>query len=444
MEKQLPLSLTIEDSKAVASAMIKLQGLTVLCGPNATGKSTIAKTLRTLVESSLYYRDCRRCALLSDYSREIVYPFRRALMFSGVYVYEDEAELDFDMKFRREPVSVEAAEEYLSVVKECVQTKGKKLRIERLTEMMGKRFFALLKAKLPIKGNAVGNVVDAMLDSIEDMRKKIRQVDMEKVTSKKFVGLPFDRSILWNGIVDFQEGGDSVFSYDGASIRVFGPMASIRNVIYLESPLVSQPLFDEGRVKIAGNVTGLCAADDGIERVGGREFFDALGLVISGKIDEDKKRKRKVAWEYKREDGERFPYQDCATGIKSFAILSRIFEHGCLNPHTLLIIDEPEAHLHPAWVVEYAAILVKLIERFGVRVMVASHSPDMVNALQSFVLCRNLSNRAAFYQAEAVSKKDPYRFKFKSLNVNVGKIFDSFNGAYALIEARAKEMRESD
>jgi len=48
----------------------------------------------------------------------------------------------------------------------------------------------------------------------------------------------------------------------------------------------------------------------------------------------------------------------------------------------LLIIDEPEAHLHPQWIVEYARILVLLNKKLGVKFMIASHNPDMVSALR--------------------------------------------------------------
>ena len=50
---------------------------------------------------------------------------------------------------------------------------------------------------------------------------------------------------------------------------------------------------------------------------------------------------------FHREDGLNIPLEKAATGLKAFAYLQRLLENGYLNEETLLLIDEPEAHLHP-------------------------------------------------------------------------------------------------
>ena len=60
---------------------------------------------------------------------------------------------------------------------------------------------------------------------------------------------------------------------------------------------------------------------------------------------------------YHRTDGLDITLASTATGIKSFAYLQRLLENGYLNEESLLLIDEPEAHLHPQWIVEFARLL---------------------------------------------------------------------------------------
>ena len=45
-----------------------------------------------------------------------------------------------------------------------------------------------------------------------------------------------------------------------------------------------------------------------------------------------------------------------STGIKSFAILKILLEKGCLKDKDVLILDEPEIHLHPQWQIVYAPV----------------------------------------------------------------------------------------
>lgn len=440
MKQKNSLRIRFKDCKAVASADIKLGGLTVVCGPNATGKSTIAKTTRTMLESLLYYRDCRRSALLWEYVKEVLEPLRMTLMFSGAVDRFHDYAMDFDYRLRREPLSELDVKGFIDDAVETIHAVGRKIHFSRLSKPIGARFFN--QVAVDFSSVRTSGQFDAVInDSVEKLKKNVRAIDTEHVTARKFIGLPFDRSSLWCGNVSLVEQEEDVFAYEKQKITSFSPIASVSNVVYLESPLVSQPNFDGGRLRMSGNVISRCAEDEfAIDDP--YEFYRVLDRIISGHIVGSKKRSGRVLWEYARRDGERFPYQECATGIKAFAILSQLYGHGCLHDGTVLIIDEPEAHLHPAWVVEYAALLIKIVENIGARVLVASHSPDMVNALQSFALCRNMADRTAFYIAEKCGSGDPFRFKFRPQDVSVEKIFDSFNSAYALIEKKAAELRK--
>jgi len=62
------------------------------------------------------------------------------------------------------------------------------------------------------------------------------------------------------------------------------------------------------------------------------------------------------------------------------AIIYALIKNGYLTEDRILVIDEPEVHLHPKWQLEYAKLIVSFVKK-GVKVLVNSHSPYMIEAL---------------------------------------------------------------
>ena len=107
------------------------------------------------------------------------------------------------------------------------------------------------------------------------------------------------------------------------------------------------------------------------------------------------------------------------------------FEHDIDNPveTDVLILDEPENHLHPEWQIVYAHSLILLQKAFHLTVLVTSHSEFFVNALQRFAISEGIADKTHFY----VSRKDDARpgyFTFDDKGVFASQIFRSFNRAY--------------
>ncbi len=87
-----------------------------------------------------------------------------------------------------------------------------------------------------------------------------------------------------------------------------------------------------------------------------------------------------------------------ATWIKSFWILDLLDKSNCLDWDDLLILDEPEVHLHPEWQVKYAQLIIDLIQYRDLSVLITSHSPYIIEALSKF--SKEKEVKASFYLAE--------------------------------------------
>ena len=85
-----------------------------------------------------------------------------------------------------------------------------------------------------------------------------------------------------------------------------------------------------------------------------------------------------------QENGRNFSLPVTAMGIANLGILALLIERKVLDKGTFLFIDEPEAHLHPAWQVVMAESLFEL-SRQGVNVVIATHSADILQWLDVHV-----------------------------------------------------------
>lgn len=89
-----------------------------------------------------------------------------------------------------------------------------------------------------------------------------------------------------------------------------------------------------------------------------------------------------------------------AFGIKSFGLLQLLNENGYLNKKYLLVLDEPEVHLHPQWQLKYAKIIIELVKN-GIFVIVNTHSPYMLQALKFYSDKTDISKEmTSFYLAD--------------------------------------------
>ena len=100
--------------------------------------------------------------------------------------------------------------------------------------------------------------------------------------------------------------------------------------------------------------------------------------------------------------GQRIELVNTATGIKYFGIFQVLSQNNYLNKDTVLVLDEPEVHLHPKWQLEMAKIIVELVKN-GIKIVVNSHSPYMIEALELYSKKEDINRN--FYLAE---KKDEY------------------------------------
>jgi predicted ATPase len=139
-----------------------------------------------------------------------------------------------------------------------------------------------------------------------------------------------------------------------------------------------------------------------------------------------------------RKNGEDIDIDNVAIGIKSFGIIQLLIKKNRLNSRTLLIIDEPEVHLHPNWQIKYAEILVLLSKYLDIPMLLTSHSPYFIEALEAFSKKHKFTEQTKFYITE---KTEDFKFaEVKDVSDNIIPILDSISSAYYEIQDTRDEF----
>jgi len=126
-------------------------------------------------------------------------------------------------------------------------------------------------------------------------------------------------------------------------------------------------------------------------------------------------------------ENQRIELSNTATGIKYFGILQVLSRNNYFVENDILILDEPEVHLHPKWQLKMAEVIVELVKN-GVKVLVNSHSPYMIEALKRYSELAEVNSD--FYLAE-----DGYIKKENDSNSEtLAKIFEKLSEPFDVFE----------
>lgn len=436
---------SISDCGPISHADIRLHGITVLAGENGSGKSTVARWLN----ASLFVMNRYEQLVEEDGKRAVEDKLRhltRALPFGAEEFSGLRSKLEdiyyIDSSINKMPFP-ELVEFYMSSVQEFCDamlfrsSDASSLDNEFHYDTRRINAFFGVRAK---KDEEYAETVERLRRRLEsDVNEIVTEIDKKKTerTANNF-------SVYMTRLLSAEEASSrSVeigFSEDGQNLMLddFKMPLAISRAIYLDT----RKLCDYLKPRFAGYIDNLLRKQSPAPlSKESKMLIRALQFTIGGDVNYKSQpvRKGTEVFRFVTPEGLDIPLQNAATGVISFSILLRLLQNGWLDDSTMLIIDEPEGHLHPQWIVEYARLLVKLHKHLGVKVMVSSHNPDMVAAIQSISRKEKVLDRTLFYLAERDDKEGMPTYHTKDLGHEIGEIFDSFNIALDRIDQYGQE-----
>ena len=436
----------LSDYHAVRSAEIVIDGITVLAGENGCGKSTLSRWLYYLVNGSRRFDEF----LYKEYFRTLRGMLRRLDMAAREFFrsYSEENSPQSSglvhslRQFSRflyeehpgDPNVAEVFEKY----RQLIILFGEQLKAYLDTTQVGpRRARVLAYLKLDVEAeSSTEQVLEAFMN--ENLYQLQQITDGFNRDKEKRPLAQFMKSVLNNfqeedaPPQDLQLYEDDVELLSDAGVSA---LFNLQRAIYIDTPMA---LMNDSTENVYWEELRDYILDKGAELdLSQRKMVRRIKGILQGEA-----RMVKDDSHFTDDEELRFVSADqlvniaiekTATGFKTFAYLQRLLENGYLNNETLLLIDEPEVHLHPQWIVEYARLLVLINKELGLKIMLASHNPDMVAALRAIAEKENVLSTTHFYLATV--SDTPHQYDYKDLGCEIGEIFSSFNIALSRINA---------
>nr|WP_274619273.1 AAA family ATPase [Bifidobacterium amazonense] len=135
-------------------------------------------------------------------------------------------------------------------------------------------------------------------------------------------------------------------------------------------------------------------------------------------------------------------FENMSTGLKSFAVLKMLIERGKFGERDVLVLDEPEIHLHPEWQMKYAQVIVLLQKTFDLTVVVTTHSPYFLDAFDLYSRQYGTSGSASYYESSRDLESNA--IVFEDVTGNIDAIYQTMAGPIDVLNALRDELEERD
>ena len=126
---------------------------------------------------------------------------------------------------------------------------------------------------------------------------------------------------------------------------------------------------------------------------------------------------------YYVQNGHKLNVSNLATGSKMFSIIKILIDKGEIDNSTMLILDEPEAHLHPSWQNHFAEVIVLLVKELNVNILLTTHSSNFVLALDAYMRKHSIEEKTNFYQTNFL---EDHLVEYACANDDIGSIYQDF------------------
>lgn len=427
----------IQNYHAIKEADIAIDGITVIAGPNGSGKSTLSRWLYYVIDT------------ITDFDGYLLTDFRENIKELLITLYRIRMEVSLGRRTSSDvlplpqidmdaissvnnidqiPLIVERlhvlVSDYSKVVLDYLQS-------DRISDAKKNRILRFLS-----KDDSQSDIYSTIEGFSVSLNQKLDLLQ-KHVVARSYLRNREDAVSFIHDILNEEDNVPANVELSEDNVNVWdkrlGTLLGIDQVIYIDTPMPFE-LSDIKNNIFLKRLNDRMTVPSKALVPAQKKLLQRISLILSGQIALRKNLFEDNKLYYERKDGKlSLPLDKLATGMKTFAYLFQLLKNGCLNDKTVLMVDEPEVHLHPQWVVQYAHIVVLLHKMLGVKIVLASHNPDFVAAIHAISKKEKVADKTNFYLSKKIDGSS-YEYEFEPLGNNIDPIFESFNLALTRIQ----------
>ncbi|MEB3060632.1 AAA family ATPase [Parvimonas micra] len=380
------MKLFLKNIGKIEEATIDLNGITVIAGENDTGKSTIGKALFAVFNSF--------------YDIESKIKMEREKSIEN-YIFANSNSNSINLSILRE---------------NFIDTVINELNSDNIHNIDEKTI------KKTIYNNIEENVDDETIELVDKTAKKVKEVF-------GISHLEFLKEILKNNLLtEFSYQIGNIFSNEDSEITLTikgrdinikikdDKFFSVENdislgteVIYIDNPFIIDDIDTIILSRLNRNISSKHSyflrkkleSEYFLNTIIDKIIIQKSFEEIFNKIDLGNFVKFGPVIKYKKNNNEKaLNVENLSTGIKSFMLIKTLLLNGHLSENGTIVLDEPEVHLHPEWQLIFAELIVLLQKEFNMHILLTTHSPYFLNAIEVYSAKYEIKEKCKFYLSE--------------------------------------------
>lgn len=438
------MKLSIKNVGILSKVDLEINGITVIAGENDTGKSTISKSLYAIFNGCYRLEERIINTKLKTIVDEVFEYLERS--YTPRYIPDYLRE-----KYIEKERIVEVLQSKLNLEKENI----KKLVNEIVKNINEEKNFFYSEM---LRRNDVDEIENDIL--LEDLTKKINKIIqmndeiINKLLEEEFIdefnsqvnNVNSNESSQINMIiknmnigVEIIEGKATLKNTEDAK-KIYSKIEYIDSISILDTlnrkSHHSNQLVKDLQSEKKPNLVNALEVEEKIKGIFNKVTKRGIGELVFSKTLLN----TKVFYKSNDTNIESKPLdiRNVSAGLKSFLIIKTLFEKGILEGNGVIILDEPEVHLHPEWQVLFAELIVLIQKEFNMHILLTTHSPYFLYAVELFTKKYEINGKCKFYFSE---KKDE-KANLIDVTDDIGIAFNSLTTPFFRLEDMEIKMEE--
>ncbi|BBM55604.1 hypothetical protein JMUB3936_1898 [Leptotrichia wadei] len=385
------MKLSIRNVGKLKEADVEINGITVITGENDTGKSTVGKVLWS-VFNSFYkvYEQIEKERI--DFVNEQIYSYVKNLDKSD-NVKKKTLDMAIDI-IQNYSIYYRNEENIKNYITEKFKENNYFVDAKVIEELTGDLYVVLGIKSIEI----ISSIIEQKLSTEFHDEIKNKNTESQEETSvelyirNKILNFNIEEGINVAGeFVENLKGDIDDFDLATEAVFIDNPFIidDIENIFEQKKKNYRQHLVSKLYYNRNENTVKKMYVNEKLEKI-----YKKLNSIASGKIT------IKNLDVYYKDSKMEINAKNLSTGLKTFAIIKMLLQNGTLEENGTIILDEPEIHLHPEWQLKFAELIVLLQKEFGMHILLTTHSPYFLNAIEVFSERHKIEDKCKYYVAE--------------------------------------------